>query len=139
MPLALEGTRIVDVSQGVSGPLGSMLLGDLGAEIIKVEPTKGDWLRQIGPFENGESSLFIRVNRNRRGICLDLKSPAGRDALVRLVQGADAFIEGYRPGAMDGLDLGYDDLSAVNPGLIYCSSIRNGKPGSHGRTSRHRA
>ena len=129
MPLALEGIRIVDVSQGVSGPLGSMMLGDLGAEIIKVEPTEGDWLRQIGPFEKGESSLFIRLNRNRRGICLDLKSPAGREALVRLVQGADAFIEGYRPGAMDGLGLGYDDLSAVNPGLIYCSISGMGSQG----------
>ena len=129
MPLALEGIRIIDVSQGVSGPLGSMMLGDLGAEIIKVEPTEGDWLRQIGPFEKGESSLFIRLNRNRRGICLDLKSPAGREALVRLVQGADAFIEGYRPGAMDRLGLGYDDLSAVNPGLIYCSISGMGSQG----------
>ena len=105
------------------------MLGDLGAEIIKVEPTEGDWLRQIGPFEKGESSLFIRLNRNRRGICLDLKSPAGREALVRLVQGADAFIEGYRPGAMDRLGLGYDDLSAVNPGLIYCSISGMGSQG----------
>ena len=83
----------------------------------------------MAPFENGESSLFIRLNRNRRGICLDLKSQAGRDVLVRLVKGADAFIEGYRPGAMDSIGLGYDDLSSVNPGLIYCSISGMGSQG----------
>ena len=129
MALALEGIWVVDVSQGVSGPLCSMILGDLGAQVIKVEPIGGDWLREIGPFVEGESSLFIRLNRNKRSIRLDLKREEGRNVLRRLVQGADVFIEGYRPGAMDNLGLSYETLSESNPGLVYCSISGMGESG----------
>lgn len=129
MALALEGIRVIDVSQGVSGPLCSMMLGDLGAEVVKIEPLDGDWLRQIGPFVNGESSLFIRLNRNRKGVALDLKAEGGVAALQRLALGADVVIEGYRPGAMEELGLGYEALSGPNPGLVYCSISGLGESG----------
>ena len=98
MALALEGIRIVDVSHGVPGPLCSMTLGDLGAEVVKVEPIGGDWLRQIGPFVNGESSLFIRLNRNKAGMCLDLKSPEGREVLGASCPGCRCLDRGLPAG-----------------------------------------
>ena len=129
MTLALDGIRVIDVSQGMSGPLCAMMLGDLGAEVVKVEPVGGDWLREIGPFVNGESSLFIRLNRNKRGVALDLKTDGGVAVARRLALGADVLIEGYRPGAMEELGLGYEALSGSNPGLVYCSISGLGEKG----------
>jgi crotonobetainyl-CoA:carnitine CoA-transferase CaiB-like acyl-CoA transferase len=121
MALALEGIKIIDISQGVPGPLCSMLLGDLGAEVTKIEPPSGDWLRTVEPFTNGESDLFIRLNRNKKGMCVNLKEPAGQDIVQRLVKGADVLIEGYTTGVAQRLGLAYNDLSKHNRGLIYCS------------------
>lgn len=129
MPLVLEGLRVIDVSQGVPGPLCAMMLGDLGAQVIKVEPLEGDWLRQIGPFVQGESALFIRLNRNKKGICLNLKQEKGKEVFRRLVQGADILIEGYRPSAMDKLGLSYESLAKSNRGLVYCSISAMGSQG----------
>jgi crotonobetainyl-CoA:carnitine CoA-transferase CaiB-like acyl-CoA transferase len=129
MTLALEGLRVVDVSQGVSGPFCAMQLGDLGAEVIKVEPPQGDWLRTIGPFQQNESALFLQVNRNKRGIAVDLKSDAGKAILGTLLSRADVLIEGYRPGVMDRLGFGYGAVTASNPRIIYCSISGYG---SHG-------
>ena len=129
MALALEGITVVDISQGVPGPLCAMTLGDFGAEVIKVEPPDGDWLRTIGPFTNGESEVFLRLNRNKKGVCMNLKEPAGQDIVRRLVRGADVFIEGYPTGVVERLGLAYGDLSQHNSGLIYCSISGYG---SHG-------
>ncbi|MBI2762001.1 MAG: CoA transferase [Chloroflexi bacterium] len=129
MPLALEGLRVIDVSQGVSGPLCAMQLGDLDADVIKLEPVGGDWLRAVGPFQGNESALFLQLNRNKRGIAVDLKQPDGRAVLERLLADADVLVEGYRPGVMERLGFDYASVSAYNPGIIYCSISGHG---SHG-------
>ena len=124
--LALEGLRVVDVSQGAPGALCAMQLGDLGADVVKLEPPAGDWLRAIGPFLRGdggveESALFLQFQRNKRGIAVDLKTEAGAEILWRLLDGADVLVEGYRPGAMARLGFGYEAVSARCPRLVYCS------------------
>jgi crotonobetainyl-CoA:carnitine CoA-transferase CaiB-like acyl-CoA transferase len=127
--LALSGITVIDASQGVSGPLCAMVLADLGADVIKVEPPDGDWLREVGPFENGESALFVRLNRGKKGVCLDLKDAPGKEAFETLVKTADVLVEGYRTGVMERLGLGYEALSGSNPGLIYCSISGYGSKG----------
>jgi len=129
MPLALDGLRVLDVSQGVSGPLCAMQLGDLGADVVKVEPPGGDWLRTVGPYQQGESALFLQVNRNKRSVVADLKTSAGRAILNALLPDADAVIEGYRPGVMDTLGFGYETVSVLNPRIIYCSISGYGSEG----------
>lgn len=129
MTLLLDGLTVIDVSQGVPGALCAQTLGDFGARVIKVEPPGGDWLRAIGPFVGGESSLFLQLNRNKRGLCLDLKSEGGRAVFRRLAAAADVLIEAYRPGVMDRLGQGYEALAAINPRLIYCAISGYGSAG----------
>lgn len=129
MALALAGIRVIDVSQGVPGSLCSMILGDLGAAVIKIEPPGGDWLREVGPFTHGESALFIRLNRNKKGVCVNLKEKAGQEIVRRLARGADVLIEGYTTGVMEQFGLSYDVLSRENRGLIYCSISGYGSQG----------
>ena len=131
---ALAGLRVLDLSQGISGPICAMQLGDLGADVIKIEPPGGDWIREVGPFhtpDDGEpeSALYLQLNRNKRGIALDLKRAAGKAVLERLVAGADVLIEGYRPGVMERLGLGYEELSARYPRLVYLSISGQGAEG----------
>ena len=127
--LALYGLKVVDFSQGVAGPLAGMQLGDLGADVVKIEPPTGDWLREIPPFQAGEGALFLQLNRNKRGTAVDLKTRAGVAFAKRLVAQADIVIEGYRPGVMQRLGLDYATLSAGNPRLIYCSISGHGTTG----------
>ncbi len=127
--LALSGIRVVDVSQGVPGPLCSLVLGDLGAEVIKVEPPAGDWLREVGPWTNGESELFIRLNRNKKSLCVNWKEKEGREIVQSLARGADVFLEGYPQGVMQRVGLGYEELAQENPGLVYCSISGYGSQG----------
>jgi crotonobetainyl-CoA:carnitine CoA-transferase CaiB-like acyl-CoA transferase len=127
--LALAGLTVVDVSQGVSGPLCGMQLGDLGADVIKVEPPAGDWLRKIGPFIHSEGALFVQLNRNKRGLAVDLKAPAGKELFRRLIAEADVVLEGYRPGVMGRLGFGYDAVAALNPRVVYCSISAFGRAG----------
>ncbi|MGE0825375.1 MAG: CaiB/BaiF CoA transferase family protein [Candidatus Binatia bacterium] len=127
--LALTGLKVIDVSQGAAGAMCSMQLGDLGAEVIKVEPLNGDWLRQIGPFVKSESSLFVHLNRNKRSLAIDLKMPAGKEILRRLITDADVILEGYRPGVMERLGFGYDAVAALNPQVVYCSISAFGRKG----------
>ena len=127
--LALSGLKVVDFSQGVSGPLAAMQFGDLGADVIKIEPPSGDWLRQIPPFQGGEGALFLQLNRNKRAAAIDLKTPEGVALAKKLVAGADIVVEGYRPGVMARLGLDYATLSKDNPRLIYCSISGNGTTG----------
>lgn len=129
MALALEGITVIDVSQGLPGPLCAMVLADFGAEVIKVEPPQGDWMRQVGPFVRGESALFVRLNLGKKGVCVDLKRQQGREFLLRLLRSADVLVEGYRPGVMDRLGLGYGALSRVNSRLVYCSISGYGSKG----------
>ncbi len=128
----LSDLRVLDFSQIVAGPLAGLLLGDLGADVIKVEPPEGDAARRIGTTRvNGstESEGVISLNRNKRSVVLDLKSEAGRAAAFELAKTADIIIENFRPGAMEKLGLGYEAVSAANPGVIYCSICGFGRTG----------
>ena len=127
----LEGVRVVDLSRALAGPYCAMLLGDLGAEVIKVEePGVGDDSRHWGPpFQGGESAYFLSCNRNKRGVALNLKSEVGREALWRLIEGADVLIENFRPGLMERLGFGYEAVRARNSRLVYCSISALGQEG----------
>jgi crotonobetainyl-CoA:carnitine CoA-transferase CaiB-like acyl-CoA transferase len=127
--LALEGLRVLDLSQGVSGPICAMQLGDLGAEVIKIEPPEGDWMREVGPFQQGESSIYIQLNRNKRGIAIDLKTADGKAILEQLLKDVDVLIEGYRPGVMSRLGFDYSEVTKSHPRLIYCSISGQGSEG----------
>jgi crotonobetainyl-CoA:carnitine CoA-transferase CaiB-like acyl-CoA transferase len=119
---ALDGVRVLDFSQIAAGPACSMLLADMGAHVIKVEPPGGDLGRGLGPgWVGADSALFHAFNRNKQGICLDLKSQEGVAVARRLVAQADVLIESMRPGVMTRLGLGYEQLRADHPRLIYCS------------------
>jgi len=126
----LDGIRILDLSRLLPGPFGTLLLADLGAEVIKVEsPSEGDYLRAIPPLVGGEGVYFLAVNRGKKSVALDLKAPAGRGAFLRLVATADALLEGFRPGTMERLGLGYTALHKVNPSLVCCSLSGYGQDG----------
>jgi crotonobetainyl-CoA:carnitine CoA-transferase CaiB-like acyl-CoA transferase len=130
LPGALEGIRVIEFANYVSGPYAGMLLGDLGAEIIKVEaPGKGDPFRAWGRIDY--SPTFGSVNRNKKSVTLDLKSPEGRDAARALIRSADVLIENFRTGAMERLGLGYDAVSRDQPGLIYCAITGFGSSGPY--------
>jgi crotonobetainyl-CoA:carnitine CoA-transferase CaiB-like acyl-CoA transferase len=118
----LAGIKVLDLTRVVSGPYATMQLGDLGADVVKIEePGKGDESRTYGPpFIGGESTYFLAVNRNKRSCCIDLKTESGRDLLLRLAATADVVVENFRPGTMERLGLGYEALSQNNPRLIYC-------------------
>lgn len=122
-PAPLGGVRVLDFTRVVSGPFCTVLLGDLGADVVKIEePGSGDESRRYGPpFQGGESSYFLSVNRNKRSIALDLKSEEGRGTALALVAQANVVVENFRPGALDRLGLGWDVLSATNPRLVLCS------------------
>jgi formyl-CoA transferase len=126
---ALEGLHVLDVTQVMAGPFCAMVLADLGADVIKVEPPAGDSTRQMPGAVGADSPSFNAVNRGKRSIVLDLKSAAGRDALVRLARSTDILIENYRPGVMEALGLDYPALSRENPRLIYASISGYGQTG----------
>lgn len=119
---ALEGIRVVDLTRYLSGPMAAMLLGDLGADVIKVEalPT-GDAARQSGPFAGTESVYYMASNRNKRSIALDLRTDEGKKVLYRLIDEADVFLENFRPGTANAMGLSYETLKARNPRLVYVS------------------
>jgi crotonobetainyl-CoA:carnitine CoA-transferase CaiB-like acyl-CoA transferase len=121
--LPLEGVRVLDLSRVLAGPYATMVLGDLGADVLKVEhPERGDDTRHWGPpFAGGESAYFLSINRNKRSIGIDLKDPDGFERVEKLAAGADVMIENWRRGALEKLGLGYEKLKRANPDLIYCS------------------
>jgi crotonobetainyl-CoA:carnitine CoA-transferase CaiB-like acyl-CoA transferase len=125
--------RIVDLTQMLAGPYGSMLMADLGAEVIKIEePQRGDPTRQIGPpFVKGESGYFLGINRNKRSVALDLRRAAGRQVLYDLVKISDVVFNSFRPGTMEKLGCGYEILKEVNPRIIYCSLTGFGETGPY--------
>ena len=122
---ALEGIRILDFTQMMLGPLCTQMLADLGADVIKVErPRTGDWIRSmpmLGGLVGGDSAAFHSFNRNKRSLAIDLKSKAGREALLKIATHCDVVAENFRTGVMDRLGLGYEDFRAVNPKIIYAS------------------
>lgn len=118
----LDGIRVLEVGAFAAAPLCTMLLADLGADVVKVEPPgKGELYRTIPPFEGGESHYFMSVNRNKRGVALDLKHPESAEVARRLIEWADVLVQNYAPGVADALGVGYSAASAINPRLVYCS------------------
>ena len=116
---ALKGIKVVDLSRALSGPFCSMTLADLGADVIKVEQGPGgDMSRTWGPFDRGVSTYYLSCNRNKRGICIDMRKPEGMSALHRLIDSADVVIENFKPGTIENMGLGYEVLSARNPRLV---------------------
>jgi len=128
--LPLAEVSVIEVGAFMAAPFGTMQLADLGAQVVKVEsPAGGDPARAAGPFLAGESSAFARLNRNKRSLALDLKSAEGRDVILRLAARADVFVENLHPGAVQAMRLGYEDLRAVNPRIIYASASGWGQDG----------
>ena len=125
----LEGLRILDFSRVLAGPFCSVLLADVGAEVIKVEPPGGDDYRHIGPFKKGESALFMLVNRGKKSLVVDLKSAGGADLVHELAAVSDVVVENYRPGVAARLGIDYGSLSATNPQLVYASVSGFGQTG----------
>lgn len=137
---SLEGLRVLDVSRALAGPYCAMILGDLGADVIKVElPERGDESRSWGPpfvgeasqAYPGESTYFMAINRNKRSITVNIKTPAGQEIIKRLAAESDVFVENYRTGTLDKIGLGYEDLHHLNPRLIYCSISGYGRNGPY--------
>jgi crotonobetainyl-CoA:carnitine CoA-transferase CaiB-like acyl-CoA transferase len=130
----LDGVRIIDLSAIISGPMATQILADQGADVIKIEaPGPGDLVRYLGPQRNGTNAMFTAVNRNKRAMVLNLKSPEGRQVLIDLVKTADVFVENFRPGAIERLGLGCEQLRALNPGLVYVSMSGFGDAGPYAK------
>ena len=129
---ALSDIKVLDLTRVLAGPYATMVLADLGAEIIKIEqPGKGDDSRAYGPYKNGESAYFMSLNRNKESVTLNLKTPEGKEILKELVKKVDVLVENFRPGTMEKLGLGYDVLKELNPRLIYASSTGYGQTGPY--------
>jgi len=132
MKLALEGLKVVDLSQVLAGPYCTMVLADMGAEVIKIEKyPNGDDTRTMGPFINEESHMYMMVNRNKKGVCINLKTPEGLELFKELIQSVDVLVENYRPGVTKKLGIDYETLKEINPGLIYCSISGYGQTGPY--------
>ncbi|RZP29208.1 CoA transferase [bacterium] len=134
-PSALDGITVLDLTRVLSGPYCTMMLADMGARVIKVEqPGKGDDTRGWGPpFQNGESSYFLSINRNKESVTLNLKHPEGRRVLEALIEKSDVLVENFRPGTLDKMGLGYEALSKQRPDLVYCSISGFGQTGPRRR------
>ena len=143
MSLPLDGLRVLDLSRLLPGGFCSLMLTDFGADVIKVEDTgPGDYVRWAPPFYEGaeqtaRSALFLALNRGKRSIRLDLKSPSGVEVLRRLARDADVLLESFRPGVLDRLGVGYEQLKAENPGLVYCAITGYGQDGPNTARSGH--
>lgn len=138
MSLPLDGTLVLDLTRLLPGPLCSMWLADFGAEVIKIEqPGRGDYTRWMPPLRGDTSGLFLLLNRNKKSVTLDLKQPQGREVFLRLVREADILLEGFRPGVMERLGLGYRQLSEINPRLVYCAITGFGQDGPYVRAAGH--
>src|SRR5215470_10453333 len=133
MPKPLAGIRVIELANFIAGPLAGTLLADMGADVIKVEPPGGDMARATPPIRNGESVSFAALNRNKRSLVLDLKQPQAIEILHKLAAKSDAFLEAYRPGALDKLGLGADQIKAINPRIVYTSVSGFGQTGPERR------
>lgn len=132
MTMALEGIKVLDLTRVLAGPYATMLLGDLGADVIKIEiPKRGDDSRNFGPYKNDESAYFMSLNRNKRSMTLNLKHDKGKEIFLSLVKDADVVVENFRPGTMDRMGLSYDVLKEVNPNIIFASCSGYGQDGPY--------
>ncbi|MBN1691026.1 MAG: CoA transferase [Dehalococcoidia bacterium] len=131
MTEVLAGIKIIDLSEDVAGPYCSMHLGDLGADVIKVESIEGDTTRQLGPFIKGESSLFMSLNRNKKSVAIDFNKQEGREIVYQMAKGADVFIESFDAGYAEKLGLGYDEIARIKRQIIYCSISSFGETGPY--------
>lgn len=128
----LEGIKVLDFTRVLAGPYATMLMADLGAEVIKIEqPGCGDDSRAYGPYKNGESGYFMSLNRNKRSITVNLKAPEGKEIVRELVRETDVVVENFRPGTMEKLGFGYEALKEINPRLIYAASSGYGQNGPY--------
>jgi alpha-methylacyl-CoA racemase len=126
----LDGVRVLDLSRLLPGPFCTLLLSDLGAEVIKVEDVEGgDYIRAMGPFVDGVSAYFLALNPGKKSISLNLKAPAGRSLFLKLAATARVVVESFRPGTVDRLGIGYEAVRAINPGIVYCSISGYGQTG----------
>ncbi len=134
MPKPLENIKVLDLTRVLAGPFCTMILSDLGAEVIKVEiPEKGDDSRHFGPFKNGNSLYFLSVNRGKKSISLNLKSEKGKKIFMDLIKDFDIVIENYRPGTMEKLGIGYETIKKINPKIIYAAASGFGHTGPDSR------
>ena len=134
MSQPLDGIRVLELGNFIAGPFCGMLLGDMGADVIKIErPAKGDQTRAMPPLVNGESASFAALNRNKRSLVLDLKQQQARDIVLSLVEKSDVFIENNRPGALEAIGLGAEQVRAVNPKIVYVSASGFGQTGPYRR------
>jgi crotonobetainyl-CoA:carnitine CoA-transferase CaiB-like acyl-CoA transferase len=132
MPGPLAGMKVLDLSRLLPGPYCSMILGDLGAEVLKIEdPKRGDYMRSWGPRFGKESAVFVMLNRNKKSMTLNLKTEEGRAIFLTLVRQFDVVLEGFRPGVLERLGVGYEVLKKENPGLIYCAITGYGYTGPY--------
>ncbi len=130
MVVALENVKVVDLTRTLAGPFCTMMLGDLGADVVKIEePERGDETRSWTPFWNEESTQFVSFNRNKRSLSLNLRKEEGLDIVRSLAADADIMIESFRAGALERMGLGYEDIRRLNPGIIYCSISGYGRTG----------
>ena len=129
----LAGTKVIDLTSVIMGPCATQALGDMGADVIKIESPEGDVTRQIAPFRSeGMGAIYLHANRSKRSLCLDLKNPEGHAALIRLIRDADILVYNLRPQAMTRLGLDYETLAAINPGLIYAGLYGFRQDGPYG-------
>jgi crotonobetainyl-CoA:carnitine CoA-transferase CaiB-like acyl-CoA transferase len=133
MAKPLAGIRVIELANFIAGPLCGTLLADMGADVVKVEPPGGDMSRQTPPIRNGESVSFTALNRNKRSLVLDLKAPEAQEAMRKLAARSDVFVEANRPGTLDKMGLGAEQLKAVNPKLVYTSVSGFGQTGPERR------
>jgi crotonobetainyl-CoA:carnitine CoA-transferase CaiB-like acyl-CoA transferase len=133
LPLPLQGLRVLDLSRALAGPYCTMILADLGADVVKVEPTpKGEMIRSWGPFTEGISVYYLSVHRNKRSLALDFRKPEGIALLAGLAAKSDIVVENFKPGTMEEMGLGYDALKQANPRLIYANITGFGRDGPYG-------
>lgn len=135
--MKLEGIRVLDLSQFLPGPHFTMMMADHGADVIRIESPAGEPTRQIGARQDGESVWFRNTHRGKRSVVLNLKDPDARDAFLRLAKGADVIVEAFRPGVVDRLGIGYQDVSAINPRIVYCSIAAFGQTGPYAKRPAH--
>jgi len=136
--MPLSGIRALDLTRLLPGPFCTLLLADMGADVVKVEePDRGDYMRWYPPLIDGQSAAFNSINRNKRSLTLNLKSERGRELFLELVKSADVVVEGNRPGVMDRLRLGWEVLRATNPRLVLCSITGYGQSGPYVERAGH--
>lgn len=140
MKQALDNIKILDLTRVLAGPYATMILADMGADVIKIEmPETGDDSRGYGPYINNESAYFMSINRNKRSMTLNLKSEKGKEIFLGMIKDMDVLVENFRPGTMEKLGLGYDYLSTVNPKLIYAASSGYGHTGPYSKRAAYDA